>query len=116
MAVYQGARPLAAPVAIPRRRQPARRRARRGGSPVGLVLGAILVVFLLALFYLTQTIGAATAAYDIDRLRAAGLQLDQQVQTIGGETARWGAEPAIVSAAQQDGLGHVSDGLRVTGR
>jgi hypothetical protein len=116
MAVYQGARPMASALILPRRRQPVRRRARRSTNRVGLALAAILIAFLLGLFYLTQTIGTATAGYDIDNLAAHGQLLQQQIQTLDGDLARWAAEPAIVSGAQQRGLGHLGEGLRVPAR
>lgn len=116
MAVYQGARLMTGALALPRRRQPARSRAGRRASGLALALAGILVAFLLGLFYLTQTIGAATAAYDIDGLQAGAQRLQQQIQTLGGEIARWGAEPAIVKGAQQNGLSRVAESLRVPGR
>ena len=71
MAVYPAARQQA--LAVPRRRQGVHQRARRGASRVGLILGAILVAFLLGLFYLTQTIGTATAGYDTEDRKSTRL-------------------------------------------
>src|SRR3972149_805429 len=88
----------------PRPRRRVRVGARRGTSRVGLTLAAILVVFLLALFYLTQTLGVAALNYDIDTLIAERSALEQQLQSVEGDIARWGAEPAIVKGAQQAGL------------
>ncbi len=111
MAVYQATR--AQPLALPRRRQPVRRRARRGPHRVGLSLAGILVAFLLGLFYLTQTIGTATAGYDIDRLNDDRLRLERQLSSQQGQAAQWGSEPAIVRAAQQAGLDGLGDPLRI---
>jgi hypothetical protein len=114
MAVVQATR--AQPAAVARRRQPSRRRARRATSRVGLSLAAILVAFLLGLFYLTQTIGVATASYDIDRLNDENQRLDRLISSLQGEVAQWGGEPAIVRAAQAAGLDRLGDPLRLTGR
>jgi hypothetical protein len=114
MAVVQATR--AQPAAVARRRQPTRRRARRAPNRVGLSLAAILVAFLLGLFYLTQTIGVATASYDIDRLSDESQRLDRLISSLQGEVAQWGGEPAIVRAAQAAGLDRLGDPLRLTGR
>jgi hypothetical protein len=111
MAVYQGARPY--PALLPRPRPAARARPRRGSSPLGLTLAAILVCFLLALFYLTQMIHVAATSYDIDELVIERNRLDQQLQSLQGDMARWGAEPQILEDAQQTGLGDLGDPVRV---
>ncbi len=114
MAVYQAAH--AQPLALPRRRQPVRQRARRAPNRVGLSLAAILVAFLLGLFYLTQTIGTATAGYDIDQLNDDRLQLERQLSSQQGQVAQWGSQPAIVRAAQQAGFNSLGDPLRIAAR
>ncbi|MGZ3586413.1 MAG: hypothetical protein ACXWQ6_07070 [Candidatus Limnocylindrales bacterium] len=114
MAVLQAVR--AQPIAIARRRQPTRRRARRATNRVGLSLAGILVAFLLGLFYLTQTIGAATAGYDVDRLNDQRLLLERQLSSQQGQIAQWGGEPAIVRAAQAAGLDSLGDPLRLAAR
>jgi hypothetical protein len=116
MAVYEGARRSAGPLVLPRRQRTVRVRARRGTSRVGLTLAAILVVFLLALFYLAQTLGVATLNYDIDTLIAERSAIEQQLQSVEGDIARWGAEPAIVKGAQQTGLDRLGDGVRIPAR
>ena len=114
MAGYQGARPY--PVVLPRRRQPSRVRAHRRSSPVGLSLAAILVAFLLALFYLTQAIHMAATNYDIEALAEERNRLEQQLQSIQGDIARWGAEPAILHGAQEMGLGDLGRPVRLPAR
>jgi len=114
MAVVQATRSASATVS--RRRQPTRRRARRSTNRVGLSLAGILIAFLLGLFYLTQTIGVATASYDIDRLSDEGQRLDRLISSLQGEVAQWGGEPAIVREAQSAGLDRLGDPLRLTGR
>ena len=116
MAVYEGARRIARPLVPPRRQRTVRVRAHRGTSRVGLTLAAILVVFLLALFYLTQTLGVAALNYDIDTLIAERSAIEQQLQSVEGDIARWGAEPAIVKGAQQAGLDRLGDGVRIPAR
>jgi hypothetical protein len=116
MAVYQAVRVQTFPDAVARRRQPARRRAQRQTNRVGLALAAILVAMLLGLFYLSQTIGAATANYEIDSLTANQQSLQQQVQSVEGDIYRWGAEPVILQSAQQAGLSQLGGDLRIPGR
>jgi hypothetical protein len=116
MAVYEGARRGPAPFVPARRQRVARTRAHRGTSRLGLALAAILVVFLLALFYLTQTLGVATLNYDIDALLAERTAIEQQLQSVEGDIARWGAEPAVVKGAQRAGLDRLGDGVRVPAR
>jgi hypothetical protein len=116
MAVYQAVRIQTFPDAVSRRRQPARRRAQRGPNRVGLALAAILVAMLLGLFYLSQTIGAATAYYEIDSLTATQQSLGQQLQSVEGAIYQWGAEPVILQAAQRAGLSQLGGDLRIAGR
>ncbi len=114
MASYQGARPYS--VVLPRRRQPSRIRAHRRSSQVGLSLAGILVAFLLALFYLTQAIHMAATSYDIEGLADERNRLEQQLQSIQGDIARWGAEPAILKGAQELGLGDLGRPVRLPAR
>jgi hypothetical protein len=114
MAVYQGARPY--PILLPRARRAPRVRARRGSSPTGLLLAVILVCFLLALFYLTQMIHLAATGYDIDALVSERNRLDQELQSLQGDMARWGAEPQILDQAQQMGLGDLGNPVRFPAR
>lgn len=116
MAVVQAVRMDVVASTLPRRRQPARRRARRGPSRVGLSLAAILVATLLGLFYLSQTIGAATANYDIDGLTATHDRLARQAQSVVGDIYRFGAQPVILQGAQAAGLSPLGVDLRIDGR
>lgn len=114
MAVYEGARPRTA--VLPRRRQPVRVRAGRRSSPVGLTLAAILVAFLLGLFYLTQTVHVAATSYDIDALMSQRDQMSQQLQSLQAEIAQLGAELSVSTRAQQSGLAPLGAPIWVTGR
>lgn len=114
MAVYEGARPRA--TVLPRRRQPSRVRARRRSNPIGLTLAAIIVAFLLGLFYLTQTVHVAATTYDIDALMNQRDQMSQQLQSLKAEIAQYGAELAVSTRAQQSGLVPLGAPIWVTGR
>ncbi len=117
MAVAGGTRyyPLRSP-ALPRRRQAARIRAGRRASRVGLAMTAILVSFLLGLFYLTQTVRVAATNYDIDGLIAQRDQMTQQIQSLQGDIATLGAEISVTRRAQQLGLNPLGAPLWVRGR
>jgi hypothetical protein len=110
MAVYQGARPY--PAVLPRRRTTRRNRP-GSASRVSLSLAGILVCFLLGLFYLTQMIHVATTGYDIDSLVVERNRLEQELQSLQGDIARWGAEPQILSDAQQGGLADLGNPVRL---
>ncbi|HTS14935.1 MAG TPA: hypothetical protein VMH24_04655 [Candidatus Sulfotelmatobacter sp.] len=116
MAVYQAARQQV--IAVPRRRQVVQKRARRGASRVGLILGAILVAFLLGLFYLTQTISTATAGYDTDRLTSDAAGLERQLSTQESQIAAAASEENVLLAAQAGGLVDLGGAqpVRVPGR
>ena len=118
MAVYEGARPQ--PLALPRRRTPTRARtrvrARRRNSPLGLSLAGIVVAFLLALFYLAQTMHVAATGYDVDALLLQRDRLSQQITTLQGDIHRWGAEPAVVKEATEMGLDRLGRPVRLPGR
>jgi hypothetical protein len=114
MAVYEGARPRA--FELPRRtpeRARTRIRARRRSSRVGLTLAAILVCFLLALAYLTQTIHVAARSYDIDALLEERQRLERELQSVQTDLYRWGAEPAIVKRAAEAGLDRLGRTVRL---
>jgi hypothetical protein len=118
MAVYEGARPH--PLGLPRRRTPTRARtrirARRRNSPLGLSLAGIVIAFLLALFYLAQTMHVAATGYDLDALLLERELLLQQLTTLEGDIHRWGAEPAVVKEATEMGLDRLGRPIRLPGR
>lgn len=116
MAVYQGARRVHGQLTLPRRHAATRPRARRRTNRVGIAIAAIIAAFLLGLFYLTQTLGVAMSRFDIDALTAERDVISQQIQSVEGDIARWGAEPAVVKIAQQSGLDRLGESLRVPGR
>jgi hypothetical protein len=116
MAVYEGARRAAAPLARRRERPATGSPATRAGSRVVPALTALLVAFLLGLFYLTQTLGVATTDYEIDTLLAQREDIGRQLRSAEGDIARWGAEPAIVSGAQAIGFDPLGDPIHLPAR
>jgi hypothetical protein len=104
MTAYQGARRAALPLPSRRLRRAADVPASRGADRVVLALAAILLAFLLGLFYLTQTLRVATTDYEIDTLLSQRTDLGRQIRSAEGDIARWGAEPAVVAGAQAIGF------------
>lgn len=84
--------------------RPDRARAGRRAHPVGVLLAAVLVAFLLGLMYVAQTVQLAAVNYQIDVAVAARDDLYRQVQTIETSVLRWGTEPTVLERAQQLGL------------
>jgi hypothetical protein len=119
MAVYQGARRQSVffpgriarremPVAPPRRRVRAAVRAHRRPSRVGLLLGGIALVFVLAFFSLSQTMRVSATSYDIDRLVADRERLEAQRTELQSDLNRLGREPAVRKLALDAGLGQLT--------
>ncbi len=118
MAVYEGTRyyPLARPAALPRRRYAARVRAGRRSNWAGIATAAVLVAFLIGLFYLTQTVRVAATTYDIDTLAAQRDNLTQRIQSLQGDIALQGAEISVTRYALGSGLSPLGAPLWVRGR
>ncbi len=129
MAVYQGARPRPAlfpprarPVrtvdapALPRRRMRGAVRARRTGNRVGFVIGGIVLAFLLAFFWLAQTVSVSATSYDLDRLTLQRAQLESQRRDTMSNLNRLGREPAIRKLAIDAGLVPLPDPLVLPAR
>ncbi len=118
MAVYEGARPRN--ILLPRRPRIAdapslgRRRVRgavRSGqrtTRLGLVLGAIVVIFMLAFFSLAQQVRVSATGLDIGRLALDRQRLDAQAEDVQSDLNRLGREPAIRKMAIDDGLGQLA--------
>ena len=136
MAVYQGTRPqvlipgggrATAPAATRVRAPSARRaaapverrsrrrtlRAQRQVRPVAMVMAIIISGFVLGLIHLTQTLQAGAVEHELVRLQAERLQLERDIQTLGGTVIRWGSEPQVVDWAQQNGLDRLGGTIRV---
>jgi hypothetical protein len=126
MAVYQGARrqaillpgwlarPHLAPA--PRRRVRAAVRAHRGPSRVAIALGAIVLVFLLAFFSLSQTMRVSATSYDIDRLVVDGERLEAARTELQSDLNRLGRAPAIRKLGLDAGLGQLAAPIVLTAR
>jgi cell division protein FtsL len=119
MAIYQGARrqslflpgritrrELTAPP--PRRRVRAAVRARRRPNRIGVLLGGIVLVFVLAFFSLSQTMRVSATSYDIDRLAAERDRLEAQRTELQSDLNRLGREPAVRKLALDAGLGQLT--------
>ncbi len=102
--------------ALPRRRARATVRAGRRPNRVGLALGGIAIVFLLAFFSLAQTVRVSATGYDIDRLLVEGSRLQGQQEEILSDLDRLGREPAIRKQAIDLGLGQLVEPLIVPAR
>jgi hypothetical protein len=119
MAVYEGARQrtitlprgprLAEGPTLGRRRMRTAVRAGRRSNHLGLVLGAIVVSFLLAFFWLAQVVRESATGYDIGRLEVVRGRLDAQEQDLRSDLSRLGHEPAIRKLALDHGLGQLGD-------
>jgi len=91
-------------------------RAGRRVHPVGVLLAAILVCFLLGLIYLAQTIQLAATNYQIEQLIAQRDDLHRQLQTIETSVLSWGAEPTVLERAQRLGLDQLPSRTRLIAR
>lgn len=126
MAVYEGARPrmialpgrprLAEGPTLSRRRARSAIRAGRRTNRLGLVLTGIVVVFLLAFFWLAQDVRVSATGYDIGRLELARLRMDAKVQDFDSDLSRLGREPAIRKQAINDGLGQLGEPIVLPAR
>jgi len=126
MAVYQGARPrtislpgrprIAEGPTLGRRRARSAVRAGRRPNRLGLVLTGIVVVFLLAFFWLAQDVRVSATGYDIGRLQDTRLQLDAHVQDLDANLNRLGREPAIRKQAIDHGLGQLGEPIVLSAR
>jgi hypothetical protein len=130
-----GVRAPAATVALPRSRpavQPrprvesapaiARRRARtavragRRANRVGILLGAIAIVFVLGFFSLAQTVQVSTTSVDIDRLTNQQSVLEGQRQQVISDLNRLGGASAIRKLGIDLGLDQLGDPLIIPAR
>jgi hypothetical protein len=126
MAVYEGARPrtialpraprLAEGPTLGRRRMRTAVRAGRRPSHLGLVLGAIVISFLLAFFWLAQVVRQSSTSYDIGRLEVIRGRLDAQEQNLRSDLSRLGHEPAIRKLALDAGLTQLGEPIVLPAR
>ena len=116
MAAYQGARRAHAPLVRHGTRRTAGLAPARGVDRVVVTLAALLLAFLLGLFYVTQALDVATTDYRIGTLQAQRVDIGRQIRSVEGDIARWGAEPAIVARAQALGFDRLGNPTRLPAR
>lgn len=112
LAPRAGSRPLTAP----RRRISRPDRAGRRAHPVGILLAAILVTFLIGLIYLAQTVQLAATNYSVEQLITQRDDLHRQVQTVETSVLRWGTESTVLERAQQLGLDQLPTRIQLIAR
>jgi hypothetical protein len=84
--------------------------------PVGALLAAILVAFLLGWTYLAQTVQLAATEYEIGQFQAQRDDLHRQLQTVETDVLQWGAESTVLERAQDLGLDQLPVGARLIER
>lgn len=94
---------------IPRRRVRGTVRAGRRNDRIGIVLGAIVITFMLAFFWLAQSMRVSATGYEIDRLLLERDRLEDQQRSLVTDLNRLGREPAIRKLALDLGLGQLTD-------
>jgi hypothetical protein len=94
---------------IPRRRVRGTVRAGRRSDRIGIVLGAIVITFMLAFFWLAQSMRVSATGYEIDRLLIERDRLEDQQRSLVSDLNRLGREPAIRKLALDLGLGQLTD-------
>ena len=102
--------------AIARRRARTAVRAGRQANRVGILLGAIAIVFVLGFFSLAQTVQVSTTAVDIDRLTNQQAGLQGQRQQVISDLNRLGGASAIRKLGIDLGLDQLGNPLIVPAR
>ena len=83
---------------------------------MGIAIVGIVVVFLLALYSLTQTVSVSATDFDVDQLIAARQDLQANERDLIANLSRLGGEPVIRQVALDAGLGPLVDPLVVPAR
>ncbi len=91
-------------------------RARQRSNRVGIALGGIVVAFLLAFFWLAQTMRVSAIGYEIDQLQSVRSQMISQRADLQSTLQRLGREPAIRKQAFDLGLGQLVEPLILDAR
>ena len=102
--------------AIARRRARTAVRAGRRTNRVGILLGAIAIIFVLSFFSLAQTVQVSTTAVDIDRLTNEQAALQGQRQQVISDLNRLGGASAIRKEGIDLGLDQLGVPLIVAAR
>ena len=101
---------------IARRRARTAVRAGRRANRVGLLLGAIAIIFVLGFFSLAQTVQVSTTGVDIDRLTNQQAALEGQRQQVISDLNRLGGASAIRRLGIDLGLDLLGNPLIVPAR
>ena len=80
------------------------------------MLTGIVVVFLLAFFWLAQDVRVSATGYDIGRLEVARQRMDARVQDLASDLNRLGREPANRKQALDNGLGQLGEPIVLPAR
>ena len=102
--------------AIARRRARTAVRAGRRTNRVGILLGAIAIIFVLGFFSLAQTVQVSTTAVDIDRLTNEQAALQGHRQQVISDLNRLGGASAIRKEGIDLGLDQLGVPLIVAAR
>ncbi len=102
--------------AVARRRARTAVRAGRRANRVGILLGAIAIIFVLGFFSLAQTVQVSTTAVDIDRLTNEQAALQGQRQQVISDLNRLGGASAIRKEGIDLGLDQLGAPLIVPAR
>ncbi len=90
----------------------------RAGRPtrVGSALAAIVVAFVLAFLFLSQSVRVSATSYDIVRLGSEFGRLEALRQDLRSDIDRLGSEPAIRKIGLDNGLGQLDAPLIIPAR
>jgi hypothetical protein len=102
--------------AIARRRARTAVRAGRQANRVGILLGAIAIIFALGFFSLAQTVQVSTTGVDIDRLTNQQAALQGQRQQVISDLNRLGGASAVRKLGIDLGLDQLGNPLIVLAR
>jgi hypothetical protein len=83
---------------------------------LGLILGSIVVVFVLAFFSLAQQIRVSATGLDIGRLSLERQRLDARADDVRSDLDRLGREPAIRKISIGEGLGQLAEPIVLPAR
>lgn len=81
-----------------------------------MVLGAIVIAFLLAFFWLAQVVRESATSYDLGYLEVARDRLESTEQDLRSDLNRLGSEPAIRKLSIDAGLGELGEPIVLPAR
>jgi len=83
---------------------------------MAIVLGAIVIMFAVAFFSLSQDVRVSATGYEVDRLITQHDRLEATATDLRNELNRLGKAPAIRKLAIQAGLGPLPEPVVVPAR